>query len=293
MRCDFILRPRLSKCSIAGSIAFVLGWAVVFLVAGQVQAQQVQTQAEKRGRQLIDQAVQALGGENFLNMQDRIETGRAYSYYRDQISGLSIAKIYTRYITVAPDKSGEEVAQREREAFGKTEDSSVIFTENGGWEVNWRGSKELPKDRLDRYRDTTLRNVLYIFRQRLKEPGMIFESRGAEVFENQPVDIVDITDSQNRLVTVYLHQSTKLPIRQVYAHHNSLTKERDEEVTLFSRYRDVGGIQWPLQMRRERNGEKTYEIFSESVSINQNLTDALFSVPTGNEKATQQPKKKK
>ena len=251
------------------------------------------TQAEKRGKQLIDQAVQALGGENFLNMQDRIETGRAYSYYRDQISGLSIAKIYTRYITVAPGKSGEEVAQREREAFGKTEDSSVIFTENGGWEVNWRGSKELPKDRLDRYRDTTLRNVLYIFRQRLKEPGMIFESRGAEVFENQPVDIVDITDSQNRLVTVYLHQSTKLPIRQVYAHHNSLTKERDEEVTLFSRYRDVGGIQWPLQMRRERNGDKVYEIFSESVSFNQNLTDDLFTLPSGTEKTTQNPKNKK
>jgi hypothetical protein len=267
----------------------MMGCAIVCPVSGQVQ-----TQAEQRGKQLIDQSVQALGGENFLNMQDRIESGRAYSYYRDQISGLSIAKIYTRYITVAPGKSGEEVAQREREAFGKNEDSSVLFTENGGWEINWRGSKELEKDRLDRYRDTTLRNVLYIFRQRLKEPGMIFESRGAEVFENQPVDIVDITDSENRLVTVYLHQSTKLPVRQVYAHHNPLTKERDEEVTLFSRYRDVGGgIQWPLQMRRERNGEKTYEIFSESVSINQNLTDALFSLPTGNEKATQQPKKKK
>src|SRR5580698_8730009 len=151
-------------------------------------AGQAQTAAEKRGKELIDGAVQALGGENFLHMQDRIESGRAYSFYREQISGLSIAKIYTRYITVAPGKSGEEVGQRERQAFGKNEDSSVLFTENGGWEVNWRGSKELEKDRLDGYRDTTLRNVLYIFRQRLKEPGMIFESRCAEVFENQPVD---------------------------------------------------------------------------------------------------------
>jgi hypothetical protein len=286
---DFILRPR----SLTRSIVLVIVCAFLYPASSQAQAP-VQTQAEKRGKQLIDQAVQALGGENFLNMQDRIETGRAYSYYRDQISGLSIAKIYTRYITVAPGKSGEEVAQREREAFGKNEDSSVLFTENGGWEINWRGSKELEKERLDRYRDTTLRNVLYIFRQRLKEPGMIFESRGAEVFENKPVDIVDITDSQNRVVTVYLHQSTKLPVRQLYAHHNALTKERDEEVTLFSRYRDVGGgVQWPLQMRRERNGDKTYEIFSESVSINQNLTDDLFSLPTGNEKATQKPKKKK
>lgn len=251
-----------------------------------------QTQAETRGKQLIDQAVRALGGEKFLTMQDRIESGRAYSFYREQISGLSIAKIYTRYITVAPNKTGEEVAQREREAFGKNEDSAVLFNEQGGWEVSWRGSKELPKDRLERYRDTTLRNVLYIFRERLKEPGMIFESRGAEVFENQPVDIVDITDSENRVVTVYLHQSTKLPIRQVYARQNREMKQRDEEVTLFSRYREINGIQWPMQMRRERNGEKVYEIYSESVSFNQNLTDDLFTPPTGNEKTTQKPKKK-
>jgi hypothetical protein len=252
-----------------------------------------QTAAEKRGNQLIDEAIHALGGQKFLTMQDRIESGRAYSFYRDQISGRDIAKIYTRYTTVTPDKSGEQVAQREREAFGKNEDSSVMFNENGGWEINWRGSKELPKDRVERYRDTTLRNVLYIFRQRLKEPGMIFEWRGTDIFEHQPVEIVDITDSQNRLVKVYLDQSSKLPIRQVYAHQNPEMKQRDEEVTLFSRYREVNGIQWPMQMRRERNGDKVYEIFSESVSFNQDLTDDLFTLPSGTEKTTQNPKKKK
>jgi hypothetical protein len=271
-------------------LLILLGTVTVLM--GLATQSNAQTQAETRGKQLIDQAVHALGGEKFLTMQDRIEAGRAYSFYREQISGLSIAKIYTRYIAIAPNKTGEEVAQREREAFGKNEDSAVLFNEQGGWEVSWRGSKELPKDRLERYRDTTLRNVLYIFRERLKEPGMIFESRGADVFENQPVDIVDITDSENRVITVYLHQSTKLPIRQIYAHQNREMKQRDEEVTLFSRYREIDGIQWPMQMRRERNGEKVYEIYSESVSFNQNLTDDLFTPPTGNEKTTQKPKKK-
>jgi hypothetical protein len=253
-----------------------------------------QTPAEKRGKELIDRTIQALGGERFLTMQDRVESGRAYSFYREQITGLSIAKIYTRYITVAPDKSGTEIGQRERESFGKDEDVAVLFNESGGWDVNWRGSKELPKDRMDRYRDTTLRNVLYILRQRMHEPGMIFEARRSDVFENQPVDIVDITDSENRVVTVYLHQSTKMPIRQVYRHLNTADKLTDEEVTLFSRYRDVGGgVQWPLQIRRERNGEKVYEIYSESVAINQDLTDDLFTVPSGNDTAKPKPKKKK
>jgi hypothetical protein len=50
-------------------------------------------------------------------------------------------------------------------------------------------------------------------------------------------------------------------------------------VTLFSRYQESDGVEWPHQIRRERNGDKTYEIFSESVKINKDLTDDLFSLP--------------
>ncbi len=63
-------------------------------------AQSVPTKAEIRGKKIIDDALAALGGNTFLTMADRTETGRAYSYYHDQISGLSIAKVYTRYKTV-------------------------------------------------------------------------------------------------------------------------------------------------------------------------------------------------
>jgi len=99
--------------------------------------------AEQRGKRLIDAALAALGGEKFRAMEDRIEAGRAYSFYREELSGLSIAKIYTRYITVPPSRSGQDLGVREREAFGKNEDSSVLFLENGAWEVTWRGAKEL------------------------------------------------------------------------------------------------------------------------------------------------------
>jgi hypothetical protein len=251
-----------------------------------------QTAAEQRGKKIIDETIQAIGGEKFLTMEDRIESGRAYSFYNGQISGLSIAKIYTRYITVANNKTSQELGQREREVFGKDQDASVMFTEQGAWEITWRGAKELPKDRVDRYRDTTLRNVFYIFRQRLHEPGMTFEWRGADVLDNQPVEIVDITDGDNRTVKLYVHQSTKLPVRQVYTHYNTEQKQRDEEVTLFSRYRDAGGIQWPHQIRRERNGEKIYEIFSESVAIDKDLTDELFTLPAPGSNPAKPPKRK-
>ena len=69
------------------------------------------------------------------------------------------------------------------------------------------------------------------------------------------------------------------------------TKEREEEVTRFSRYRQTEGIQWPQQIHRERNGEKVYEIFSESVTVNQGLADNLFAVP-GPDAKPDPPRKK-
>ncbi|MBV8842899.1 MAG: hypothetical protein JO307_08820 [Bryobacterales bacterium] len=241
-----------------------------------------QGDSSAKAKKIIDDAVTALGGDKFLNMEDRIESGRAYSFYRENLSGLSIATIYTRYLTVADGKTGEELGVRERQAFGKNEDSGyVLFREDGGWEVTFRGAREVAKDRLDRYRDTTFRNIFYILRIRLREPGLSFDYKGFDVVENQPVEIVNIVDSQNREVTVYFHQTTKLPVRQVFYWRDPQTKDRNEEVTRFARYQETSGIQWPHQITRERNGERIYQIFSESVSINRDLTDSVFAVPNG------------
>src|SRR5579871_6658460 len=160
---------------------------VAFFACTMLMTGQGQQPGDQRARKVIDDAVAALGGDKFLKVEDRVESGRAYSFYREELSGLSVAKIYTRYTTVAAGKSGEELGVRERQAFGKNEDSAVIFREDGAWEVNWRGSKELEKDRFERYRDSTLRNVFYILRERLNEPGLAFDWRGSDVWENQPV----------------------------------------------------------------------------------------------------------
>jgi hypothetical protein len=56
---------------------------------------------------------------------------------------------------------------------------------------------------------------------------------------------------------------------------------RDEEVTLFSKFRDVGnGVKWPYTIQRQRTGEKIYEIFSDSVAMDQGLGADLFILPS-------------
>jgi hypothetical protein len=247
-----------------------------------VLAAQPLTQSEKRGKQVVDDAIAALGGQKFVTMQDRIESGRAYSFYRDAISGLSLAKIFTRYIPVPEGKTGEVLGVQEREAFGKNEEYGyVLFREDNAWEVTYRGPSQMEAERYERYRLTTMNDLFYILRVRLHEPGLTFESRGSDVVDNIPVETVDIIDSQNRAVTAYFHSITKLPVREQWVWRDPKTKERNEEITRFTLYQDAGGIQWPAQIQRERNGEKIYQIFSESIETNQHLSDEVFAVPTG------------
>jgi hypothetical protein len=236
---------------------------------------------EQRGKRVVDECVQALGGDRYLNMQNRVESGRAYSFYRERLSGLSIAKIYTRYDYGITD-TAHNLAQHERDNYGKKEDYGTLLTDKEAWDITYRGARPLPPDRFVRYKETTLRDVFYILRVRLHEPGWIMESKGADVIENQPVEIVDLTDADNVTTTVYFDQITKLPVRQVFFRRDPVTKDRNEEVTHFTKYRDAGeGVQWPFAIERDRNGEKIYEIFSTSVEVNgKKVPDDLFSLPS-------------
>lgn len=249
---------------------------LAFLFAALLSAE---TQSE-RGKRVVNEALAALGGEQFRGVRTRVETGRVYSFYRERLTGLSIAKIYTRYDRHpdAAKKAGLHV--RERQSFGKKEDSTVLFLEDAGYQLTYRGAKPVPADSVARYKATTRNNILYILRERLDEPGLTIESRGSDILSNMPVEMVDITDADNNVVHVAFHHLTKLPVRQVYNRRDPESKEKIEEVTVFTKFRDVGGgVQWPFNILRERNGEKIYEIFSESVAVNVDLDDSLFNLP--------------
>jgi hypothetical protein len=75
-----------------------------------------QTSAE-RGKAVIDEALAALGGERFLSVQNRVEVGRVFSFFHEELSGLEVATIYTKYVPVADTSSTASLALRERQSF--------------------------------------------------------------------------------------------------------------------------------------------------------------------------------
>ena len=219
-----------------------------------------------------------MGGDAFRNMSTRTESGRASSFYREQITGFSVAHMFTKYLEPG---SGQEIHQVQRQAFGKKMDDAVIFTRTEAYEVTFRGAKPLADDKIAQYHDTTLHDIFYILRQRLNEPGMEFEGAGIDVVENQPVETIQIYDSENRNLTVWVNSDSFVPVKQRFYRWDPTINDRHEEVTLYTKYRQVGGIMWPYAISRERDGELTYNLQSEHVTINDPLADSLFELPNG------------
>lgn len=250
------------------------------LAAAQI-ASPVETAAMKRGRKLIEEAVAALGGENFLALKNKVEKGRVFSFRRQRVSGLSWATIYTRYLVAPPRPEPGALYLRERQAFGKNESWAVLFNEFGAWEVTYRGARPLSRETIDRFRESRRRDIFYILLRRLNEEGLVIEDRGTDIVDNRPMRAVDITDAENRVVKVYLDYSTRLPLREVYSRRDE-DRVPHQEVSFFDKYRDVGGgVKLPFVIQRERDGERAFSMYADSVLINQDLTDEIFTLPGG------------
>jgi hypothetical protein len=223
-------------------------------------------------------------------MQNRVETGRIYSSYNDKVSGMAVDALYTNYLPRPDPPEPGFLGVRVRDARGrnpedialKKQDDVILYAEGTGYEVTFRGARPLSDTVTQQFRTATLHNIFYILRERFGEPGLEFDSRGADFFENRPVETIDITDASNDTVTVYFDQLSKLPVWQRYYRRDPIDNTKLAEVTIFSKYRDVGGgVMWPFAIRRERNGEKIREAYLESVEINRDLKDSMFTLPPG------------
>ncbi|MBI5281072.1 MAG: hypothetical protein HY858_05265 [Candidatus Solibacter usitatus] len=253
-----------------------------YILLGGLPLASQEARTPERAKRVVDEALQALGGARYLAMQDRVEEGRSYSFYNEKLSGMSRAKFYIRYLTRPEPAQPDFFGLCERRSFGKKEDVYVVYNEQGGYEITYRGARPLDAEVFRSYRESLFHNVLYTLRMRMGEPGMTLDSLGADIHENQPCELVLITDSGNRSTKVWFHRSTKLPVKQQWERRDPKTRERIEEITLFDKYRDAGGgVMWPWVVRRERNGFRNFEMFADSVAINQGLTDDLFTLSSG------------
>jgi hypothetical protein len=232
-----------------------------------------------KAKEVIGKAIVALGDSSFTHLRTVATMGRIYAFFHDNMSGLDIARTYREFDDELPAKG---LGVKEREVLGKKQDYSLLFLADQGFDLSFRGARPLPDESWQKYVRATQNDILYILRFRMKEPGLQFDYIGSDVMLSTHVEIVEISDAHDITIRVFFDHNTMLPIKQTYTWMDPVTRERNEEVTFYDKWRNAGfGVMWPYSVERQRNGYKIYQSFSENVEVNKALPPKIFDLPPG------------
>ncbi|MCW5962922.1 MAG: hypothetical protein KIT83_02700 [Bryobacterales bacterium] len=229
---------------------------------------------------ILAETVAALGGDRFLNVQAVEESGRAYSFRRGRLSGLAVIRQVTRYPDPEQSPAGAP-AIMERQYLGKKEELSSLILYDRGFEITYRGYTPMDEETTARIRESRMHNFLYVARQRLPREKYVVEYIGTRLLRNQQLVGIRLVDPEYRVTELWVHQSTKLPVRQEFVRRDPKSNLPIEEITEWDKFRDAGGgVLWPQYVLRESRGEKAFEMFTESVTLNPTIPESVFQLPS-------------
>lgn len=221
----------------------------------------------RKAKAVLDQAIEALGGSAYLNIQDISQEGRSYGFHLGQPN--SAGALFWRFYRY-PDKDRIELT--------KKRDVAYVYTGDSGYEITYKGTrKDEPKAVADYLRR---RNYAldWVLRHWINEPGVALFYEGQAVANQKNCDQVTIMNSHNEAVTLYLDLDTHLPVKKSFSWRDPTDKERNIEDETYDAYRDQQGIMTPYTITRYFNGDMSNQRFLTSVTYNKNLSDSLFNV---------------
>ncbi|HUJ82908.1 MAG TPA: hypothetical protein VLW83_13560 [Candidatus Acidoferrales bacterium] len=237
-------------------------------------------QSAAKAKDLIQKAVQALGGSEYLAVRDATCSGRIGSFgHSGDLMG------YEKFIDYSklPDKDRSENLPKR----------NIIEIKNGdkGWVLDRGGVSEADEVSIAEFQEDIKTDIDNVLRDRWKEPGTILRYLGPDVVDLKEADWIEFVDNDNRSIRIAFAKATHLPLRKVLVTRDPGTRMRSETIEYYSNYHPIGGVIQPFQVTRERNGQKIYQAFIEECKFNTNPSDSLFTKESLEERWAQVGKK--
>ena len=237
-------------------------------------------QSAAKAKDLIQKAVQALGGSEYLAVRDATCSGRIGSFgHSGDLMG------YEKFIDYSklPDKDRSENLPKR----------NIIEIKNGdkGWVLDRGGVSEADEVSIAEFQEDIKTDIDNVLRDRWKEPGTILRYLGPDVVDLKEADWIEFVDNENRSIRIAFAKATHLPLRKVLVTRDPGTRMRSETIEYYSNYHPIGGVIQPFQVTRERNGQKIYQAFIEECKFNTNPSDSLFTKESLEERWAQVGKK--
>jgi hypothetical protein len=234
-----------------------------------------------KAKALIDQAIQVLGGQAYLDLQDMSQQGRTYSFHRGEATSAGV--LFWRFVKF-PDKERVEVT--------KQRDVAYVYNGDKGYEITFKGTAGLDAKLLADYLRRRDHSIEWVLRRWIHEPGIALFYDGPAVAADKPADQVSVLNSQNDSVTLYFDSTTHLPVKKVFTWRDPTDNLRNTEEEIYDAYRPTQGIMTPYSITRFYNGEMSNQRFLNTVTYNNGVNESMFEAKTTYDPSTLPEKKK-
>jgi hypothetical protein len=224
----------------------------------------------RKAKAVIEQGIQALGGQVYLTIRDREQQGRTFAFHHGRSSGNGVEFW-----------SFSEFPDKERIELTKQRDIAELYVGNKAWEITYKGARPIEeKDRLDylRLRRFSLDTVL---RTWVNDPGVVLLFEGPAIAAQHPAQQVTLINAQDESVTLYFDSDTHLPVKKSFSWRDPVDKQKNLEEEIYENYRQVSGIMAPYNVTRYFNGDMARQRFIFAVTIDQRLDAAMFDPNSG------------
>jgi hypothetical protein len=227
-------------------------------------------QNSDKAKAIIEQGIQALGGQIYLTIRDREQQGRGYGFHHGNPTGGG-----------GPFWSFSEFPDKERVEFTKERDIAQVFVGDKGYEITFKGPHPVEQKDLDDYLRRRHYSLDRVLRTWINDPGVVMLFEGNAIAAQHSAYQVTLVNAQNESVTLYFDTDSHLPIKKSFEWRDPVDKQKNLEEEVYDNYRPVSGIMAPHNVTRYFNGDMSNQRYLTSVTINQGLDPAMFDPNSG------------
>ena len=224
----------------------------------------------RKAKAVIDQGIQALGGQTFLTIRDREQQGRGYSFHHGRPTGGG--GVFWS-LTEFPDKERVEIT--------KERDIAELYVGNKAWEITYKGPHPIEQKDLDDYLRRRRFSLDTILRTWVNDPSVVLLYEGFAIAAQHPATQITLINAKDESVTLFFDNDTHLPVKKSFSWRDPVDRQKNIEEEVYENYRQVSGVMAPYNVTRFFNGDMASQRFLNSVTINQGLDEAMFDPRSG------------
>ena len=237
---------------------------------GKIEMDKEAAENANQAKVVIEQGIEALGGQAWLTIRDREQQGRGYGFHHGQATGGgSLFWSFTQF----PDKERVEVT--------KERDIAELYVGNKGWEITYKGPHPIEQKDLEAYLRRRRFSLDTVMRTWINDPGVALIYVGNAIAAQHPSVEVTVINSRDESVNLYFDIDTHLPVKKSFEWRDPVDRQKNLEEEIYENYRKVSDIMAPYNVTRYFNGDMASQRFLNSVTINQTLDPAMFDPNSG------------